>query len=318
MDHQNMVTRDQALWDLMTKTPTTYQKRLALAHHLKMTGNNPNLSNRFGPLEQKAGAQLAAAKYPMSLELAAQMKAGQFDPVKQLNRATPPPPQGNGKLSQPDEQETNQPETPQERAQGQAGFDQMRESFPRLTPPTPALKELLSVSLGNLHFNRVARPSKDGEEMNQPETIDEKVEGEAAFDQMRRSFPRMTPRKASSTSRRDIPTAALLRMRRGSTKLILAGAAIAGLLGLAVFFRVGRPYNGVLSDIKVERSGVILDLDGRYPAEKMSVWVTKNACVQLHGHWPQVGAHLEVIGKRSSYRGRPEIVVIDSSQLVCQ
>jgi hypothetical protein len=140
----NKPTPEQALHDLTHKTPATYQKRLALAHHLKASGNNPNLSNRFGPLEQKAGAQLAATKYPMSPELAAQMKAGQFDPTTQLNTATPPAPQANGQPSQPDEQETNQPETAQEQAQGQAGFDQMRASFPRLTPPAPSLKKLLT------------------------------------------------------------------------------------------------------------------------------------------------------------------------------
>ena len=80
MAHQTKMTRDQILRELRTKSPRTYRKRLALAHHLKVTGNNPNLSNRFGPLEQEAGEMLAKTKFPLSPELKSQMEAGGLQP----------------------------------------------------------------------------------------------------------------------------------------------------------------------------------------------------------------------------------------------
>jgi hypothetical protein len=292
---------------LMHSTPVTYQKRLALAHHLKGTGNNPNLNNRFGPLEQQAGEKLAETKFPLSPELKAQMQAGKFDLVTLSNTAVPTQPD-----YPVDERQQNEPLISEQKQAIANDHEEALASFPRSTPAVWSLEKRVNHMPNDLHSD------EDGEEVDLPETIEEKAQGQAAFDQMRESFPRMTPRKASDTSTRNMPVAALSAIRVRSVRLISAGAVIAGLLAVAVFFLIEPPYVGVLSDLKATRSGVILDLDGHYPAEKMSVWVTKSACVQLYGHWPQVGTRLKVIGKRSSYRGRPEIVVNDSSQLVWQ
>src|SRR5260370_428988 len=63
------------LVQMMHHTTPRFQKKLALAHHLKTVGNQPAMSNKMTPLEQEAGAQLAQTKYPLSPELEAQMKA---------------------------------------------------------------------------------------------------------------------------------------------------------------------------------------------------------------------------------------------------
>jgi hypothetical protein len=103
----------------------------------------------------------------------------------------------------------------------------------------------------------------------------------------------------------------------GSWSLWLFGS----IAWVVIFYLIYAPshppsgYTGIVSGLKKERSGVLIDLDGAYPNQKMTVWVTKKVVIALHGHWPRNGDALEVTGTVSEYKNRPEIVVSDPSQL---
>ena len=84
-------------------------------------------------------------------------------------------------------------------------------------------------------------------------------------------------------------------------------------VGVTACSRVG--YTGTVDDIHPTRSSVLIDLDGRYPYQKMTLYVPKETVFLIHGRWPAIGATITVKGKVTNYRGRPEIVINDPSQL---
>jgi hypothetical protein len=298
---------------LMHKTPVRYQMRLALAHHLKIAAGNPNLSSRFGALEQQAGRLLAESKYPLSPELEAKVKAGDYNPLILVNQTRYVEGETPGDCAFDEVICDDLPMSPEEREAMWAGFEHMRASFPRLTPPVPEEWKARQRTQGQATSER---------QETSPFALCEILERGSAK-KMDQSLPftilpsdfRFTESGKNSGS----PSFSKF-MRNRFNALRLAGVAFIAVVILSFPFYcfLARSYTGIVSDLKGTRSGVLLDLDGHYPAQKMSVWVTEAACVQLRGHWPQVGARLKVTGKRTTYHDRPEIVVNDKSQLVWQ
>jgi len=74
-------------------------------------------------------------------------------------------------------------------------------------------------------------------------------------------------------------------------------------------------YTGTVEDIHRTRSSVLIDLDGRYPNQKMTLYLPSEAVFRVHGHWPAIGTTITAKGEVTNYRGRPEIVIHDPSQL---
>jgi hypothetical protein len=74
-------------------------------------------------------------------------------------------------------------------------------------------------------------------------------------------------------------------------------------------------FTGRVDEIRSVRSGVVVDLDGRYPNQKMTLYLPRETVFRIHGHWPTIGARITAKGAVTNYRGRPEIVINDPSQL---
>ena len=74
-------------------------------------------------------------------------------------------------------------------------------------------------------------------------------------------------------------------------------------------------YTGRVDGIHPTRSSVLIDLAGHYPDQKMALYVPKETCLLIHGHWPTIGTTVRVKGDVTTYRGRPEIIINDPSQL---
>jgi DNA/RNA endonuclease YhcR with UshA esterase domain len=83
--------------------------------------------------------------------------------------------------------------------------------------------------------------------------------------------------------------------------------------GLTACSRAG--YTGTVDEIHPARSSILIDLDGRYPHQKMTLYLPKETIFRIHGHWPAIGATITAKGEVTDYRGRPEIVIHDPSQL---
>jgi len=99
--------------------------------------------------------------------------------------------------------------------------------------------------------------------------------------------------------------------------VVLSVCVITVLVALGIAFSL-RGYSGVVSEVKGVRAGVLIDLDGRYPNQRMTVYVP-GAVVphwrDVHPGWPSVGTRITVTGPVTQYRGRPEIVVNDPAQV---
>jgi hypothetical protein len=77
-------------------------------------------------------------------------------------------------------------------------------------------------------------------------------------------------------------------------------------------------YTGTMSELKPTRSGVIIDVDGRYPDQKMTFYVpraTEARWITVHKGWPLPGTTVTAKGPVISYKGHPEIVIDDPAQL---
>ncbi len=75
-------------------------------------------------------------------------------------------------------------------------------------------------------------------------------------------------------------------------------------------------YQGMVSEARGTGSGLVIDLDGRYPNQKMTVWIPGRVFrdfMQSGGQLPQPGWFVIVTGATTQYRGHPEIVVNDVS-----
>ncbi len=90
-------------------------------------------------------------------------------------------------------------------------------------------------------------------------------------------------------------------------KAILRGAVVSflGYSSLAL----ADTYTGVVSDTKkFHNGGEVVDMDGRYPAQKMSFYVPPEDAAKV-GPLPPEGAKVTATGDVTQYRGKPEIKI---------
>ena len=73
-------------------------------------------------------------------------------------------------------------------------------------------------------------------------------------------------------------------------------------------------YNGQVSEIRQTKGGLVIDLDGSFPNQAMTVYIPR-ADEYKFPNLPNVGDTLAVKGHITQYRGRPEIVVNSPAQL---
>jgi len=83
--------------------------------------------------------------------------------------------------------------------------------------------------------------------------------------------------------------------------------------GITACSRAG--YTGTVDEIHPTRSSVLIDMDGRYPYQKMTLYLPREAVSRIQGRWPAIGATVTAKGEVTNYRGRPEIIIRDPSQL---
>jgi hypothetical protein len=99
------------------------------------------------------------------------------------------------------------------------------------------------------------------------------------------------------------------------TLIILSVCLVAVLVALGIAYS-HRGYRGIVSEVKGVRAGVLIDLDGNYPNQKMTIFVPRSVpWSNSHHGWPAVGTRITAIGPVTQYRGRPEIIVNDPAQL---
>jgi exonuclease VII large subunit len=73
-------------------------------------------------------------------------------------------------------------------------------------------------------------------------------------------------------------------------------------------------YTGIVSGVKhFARGGVAVDLDGHYPDQKMTLYVSARAEVAV-GTLPAEGAKVTATGKITSYKGKSEIKITSPNQ----
>ena len=73
-------------------------------------------------------------------------------------------------------------------------------------------------------------------------------------------------------------------------------------------------YTGVVSGGKhFHNGGVAVDLDGRYPNEKMTLYVPPGDEASI-GKLPPIGSTVTATGTVTQYHGRPEIKIESASQ----
>jgi DNA/RNA endonuclease YhcR with UshA esterase domain len=84
--------------------------------------------------------------------------------------------------------------------------------------------------------------------------------------------------------------------------------------GLVAFATLATPaladtYTGTVSDTKhFHGGGIVVDLDGQYPNEKMALYVPPAEAATI-GPIPTVGASVTATGTIKPYRGKPEIKI---------
>jgi len=90
------------------------------------------------------------------------------------------------------------------------------------------------------------------------------------------------------------------------------------LLSLAISLGItsGRAdtYTGVVSDVKhFHTGGVAVDLDGKWPNQKMTFYVPPDDATAV-GPMPSEGAKVTATGTVEAYRGKPEIKILKADQ----
>ena len=345
------------LRDLMHNTPVSYQKRLAMAHHLKTTGGNPNPSSRFGPLEQEAGKRLAETKYPMSPELEAQMKAGKFKPenLPKPSASNPVDPQASQPVDPAASEpvggvETDEPLNPEQQESVNRAQNEGNENFPRSMPRTPSIKKLMTEPVEGVETNLPQTPEQDqmdaeasnlsrgnfprsmppdasarrnapadfdasesleGIETDEPQTTEQNQSDQLAFDEGRENFPRSMPLPIKKHQEKVGRTSRTTRIY-----LMVSLGALLFVTAWGMFAFVSPSYSGVVSGLKGTQSGIIVDLDGTYPNEKMTIWIPKKVYPEIQGRLPKIGSRIKVLGRTVEYHGRPEIIMEHISQLI--
>jgi hypothetical protein len=73
-------------------------------------------------------------------------------------------------------------------------------------------------------------------------------------------------------------------------------------------------YTGVVSDVKhFHNGGVAVDLDGKWPNQKMTFYVPPDEAAAV-GTMPPDGAKVTATGTVEPYRGKPEIKIHKADQ----
>ena len=73
-------------------------------------------------------------------------------------------------------------------------------------------------------------------------------------------------------------------------------------------------YTGVVSGVKhFAKGGVAVDMDGKYPEEKMTLYVCPKDEATV-GALPPEGAKVRATGTTTQYHGKPEIKIHEASQ----
>ena len=89
---------------------------------------------------------------------------------------------------------------------------------------------------------------------------------------------------------------------------------IAFALAIAALPAVADTYTGVVSGVKQFASGgVAVDLDGKYPDQKMTLYVSPKDEATV-GALPSEGAKVTATGTITHYRGEPEIKIHEAGQ----
>ncbi len=72
-------------------------------------------------------------------------------------------------------------------------------------------------------------------------------------------------------------------------------------------------YTGQVSEVRQLRGGIVVDLDGAYPNQGMTIYIPK----RYEGDViiPSEGQRITVTGAQKNYRGRPEIEVTSNDQI---
>jgi hypothetical protein len=93
---------------------------------------------------------------------------------------------------------------------------------------------------------------------------------------------------------------------KGVVLMIVACVSVCGCTHVA--------YTGQVSEVRQLRGGMVIDLDGAYPNQAMTVYIPRNDEYKFTG-LPSIGDTLAVKGQITQYRGRPEIFVSSPAQL---
>jgi hypothetical protein len=93
----------------------------------------------------------------------------------------------------------------------------------------------------------------------------------------------------------------------------LAACLIAA-FALTLASAVADTYTGIVSGVKhFARGGVAVDLDGHYPDQKMTLYVSARAETAV-GALPPKGAKVTATGTITNYKGTPEIKIEQADQ----
>lgn len=73
-------------------------------------------------------------------------------------------------------------------------------------------------------------------------------------------------------------------------------------------------YTGTVSEVKhFSGGGVAVDMDGTYPDQKMTLYVSPGDAAAV-GALPEVGTKVSATGEVTDYKGRPEIKIHSKDQ----
>ena len=91
-------------------------------------------------------------------------------------------------------------------------------------------------------------------------------------------------------------------------------ALIASIVLLSSVSALADTYTGVVSGVKHFSGGAVaVDLDGKYPHEKMALYVPAADATTV-GALPSEGAKVTAKGTIVQYKGRPEIKILSKDQ----
>jgi hypothetical protein len=101
------------------------------------------------------------------------------------------------------------------------------------------------------------------------------------------------------------------RDHNGAMKL---AACLIAAFALTLASAAADTYTGIVSGVKhFARGGVAVDLDGHYPDQKMTLYISARVEAAV-GALPPEGAKVTATGKITSYKGKSEIKIEQAAQ----